>query len=163
MANYTTLMSTGLTFGTIAAPYALTNGYIDQPTLTILVTVVILSAVVPTLVATTFFEPPAAGDEAFEDFEGSGRDRRRPAAAAAARGSLGLGTAEFGQSGGPVTAWQTRRRRGRRSQVHHAADWRLIAPDFRMRRLRESRTSSSAPRPSSSASDTRSDRAIACS
>lgn len=69
-ANYTTLlMSTGLTFGTIAALYGLTNGYIDQPTYTILVTVVILSAVVPTLIATTFFEPQAADDRAFEDFE----------------------------------------------------------------------------------------------
>ena len=69
-ATYTTLlMSTGLTFGTIAALYGLTNGYIDQPTYTILVTVVILSAVVPTLIATTFFEPEAAGREAFEDFE----------------------------------------------------------------------------------------------
>jgi len=69
-ANYTTLlMSTGLTFGTIAALYGLTNGYIDQPTYTILVTVVILSAIVPTLIATTFFEPELAGDEAFEDFE----------------------------------------------------------------------------------------------
>ena len=69
-ANYTTLlMSTGLTFGTIAALYGLTNGYIDQPTYTILVTVVILSAIVPTLIATTFFEPEPAGDEAFEDFE----------------------------------------------------------------------------------------------
>lgn len=69
-ANYTTLlMSTGLTFGTIAALYGLTNGYIDQPTYTILVTVVILSAVVPTLIATTFFEPQSTGDEAFEDFE----------------------------------------------------------------------------------------------
>jgi hypothetical protein len=35
-ANYTTLlMSTGLTFGTIAALYGYTNGYIDQPTHTI--------------------------------------------------------------------------------------------------------------------------------
>jgi Kef-type K+ transport system membrane component KefB len=69
-ANYTTLlMSTGLTFGTIAALYGLTNGYIDQPTYTILVTVVILSAVVPTVIATTFFEPQAAGHDAFEDFE----------------------------------------------------------------------------------------------
>jgi Kef-type K+ transport system membrane component KefB len=69
-ANYTTLlMSTGLTFGTIAALYGLTNGYIDQPTYTILVTVVILSAIVPTLIATTFFEPEPASDEAFEDFE----------------------------------------------------------------------------------------------
>jgi Kef-type K+ transport system membrane component KefB len=69
-ANYTTLlMSTGVTFGTIAALYGLTNGYIDQATYTILVTVVILSAVVPTLVATTFFEPQPTGAEAFEDFE----------------------------------------------------------------------------------------------
>lgn len=57
-ANYTTLlMSTGLTFGTISALFGLTNGIIDQNAYTILVTVVILSAVVPTLVATTFFEP----------------------------------------------------------------------------------------------------------
>ena len=69
-ANYTTLlMSTGLTFGTIAALYGLTNGYIDQPTYTILVTVVIFSAVVPTLIATTFFQPQHASDEAFADFE----------------------------------------------------------------------------------------------
>jgi Kef-type K+ transport system membrane component KefB len=69
-ANYTTLlMSTGLTFGTIAALYGLTNGHIDQATYTILVTVVILSAIVPTLIATTFFEPEPASDEAFEDFE----------------------------------------------------------------------------------------------
>jgi len=69
-ATYTTLlMSTGLTFGTIAALYGLTNGYIDQPTYTILVTVVILSAVIPTLIATTFFEPEAAGDDALEDFQ----------------------------------------------------------------------------------------------
>jgi Kef-type K+ transport system membrane component KefB len=68
-ANYTTLlMSTGLTFGTIAALYGLTNGYIDQPTYSILVTVVILSALVPTVIATTFFEPELSGDEAFEEF-----------------------------------------------------------------------------------------------
>jgi Kef-type K+ transport system membrane component KefB len=69
-ANYTTLlMSTGLTFGTIAALFGLTNGYIDQPTYTVLVTVVILSAVVPTLVATTFFAPQAAAGPDLEDFE----------------------------------------------------------------------------------------------
>jgi hypothetical protein len=62
-------MSTGLTFGTIASLYGLTNGYIDQSTYTVLVTVVILSAVIPTLLATTFFEPQPAGAEAFEDFE----------------------------------------------------------------------------------------------
>ena len=69
-ANYTTLlMSTGLTFGTIAALYGLTHGYIDQATYTVLVTVVILSAVVPTLIATRFFEPESAEAEAFNDFE----------------------------------------------------------------------------------------------
>jgi Kef-type K+ transport system membrane component KefB len=69
-ANYTTLlMSTGLTFGTIAALFGLTHGFIDQSTYTILVTVVILSAVVPTVLATTFFEPQRPLAEALEDFE----------------------------------------------------------------------------------------------
>ncbi len=57
-ANYTTLlMATGLTFGTISALYGLTNKIIDQGQYTILVTVVIMSAVVPTLVAERFFSP----------------------------------------------------------------------------------------------------------
>ena len=47
-------MSTGLTFGTIAALYGLSYSYIDQATYTILVTVVILSAVVPTLLTTKY-------------------------------------------------------------------------------------------------------------
>lgn len=57
-ANYTTLlMSTGLTFGTISALYGLNNHIINQMQYTILVTVVILSAVIPTLIAQRFFEP----------------------------------------------------------------------------------------------------------
>jgi Kef-type K+ transport system membrane component KefB len=69
-SNYTTLlMATGLTFGTISALFGLTNGIIDQQTYTILVTVVILSAIVPTLIATTFFEPRVAGAAEFEDAE----------------------------------------------------------------------------------------------
>jgi Kef-type K+ transport system membrane component KefB len=69
-ANYATLlMSTGLTFGTISALFGLTNGLIDQPTYTILVTVVILSAVVPTLIATSFFQPQVVGDREAEDIE----------------------------------------------------------------------------------------------
>ena len=69
-ANYTTLlMATVLTFGTIAALYGLTNGYIDQEAYTILVTVVILSAVVPTLIATRFFEPQAIEAVAAEEVE----------------------------------------------------------------------------------------------
>jgi len=69
-ANYTTLlMSTGLTFGSIAALFGLTNHLIDQSMYTILVTTVILSAVVPTLIATTFFEPRLGTDGATEEFE----------------------------------------------------------------------------------------------
>ena len=55
---YTTLlMATGLTFGTISALFGLTHGYINQAQYTVLVTVVILSAVVPTVIAERFFRP----------------------------------------------------------------------------------------------------------
>ena len=55
---YTTLlMSTGLTFGSISALYGLTNKIIDQRQYTILLTAVIGSAVVPTLIAQTWFLP----------------------------------------------------------------------------------------------------------
>ncbi len=58
--NYTTLlMSTGLTFGSISALYGLTNGFINQIQYTILITVVIGSAVVPTFIAQTWFLPQA--------------------------------------------------------------------------------------------------------
>src|SRR5437762_4081580 len=57
-ASYTTLlMATGLTFGTISSLYGLQNGIIDQNQYTILVSVVILSAFVPTLIAQKFFQP----------------------------------------------------------------------------------------------------------
>jgi len=57
-ANYTTLlMATGLTFGTISALFGLQNKIIDQNQYTVLVTVVILSAFVPTLIAQKFFQP----------------------------------------------------------------------------------------------------------
>lgn len=57
-ATYTSLlMATGLTFGTISALFGLENHLIDQTQYTVLVTVVIGSAVVPTLVAQTFFAP----------------------------------------------------------------------------------------------------------
>lgn len=56
--NYTTmLMSTGLTFGTISALFGLTHNVITQTQYSVLVTVVIGSAVVPTLIAQTFFLP----------------------------------------------------------------------------------------------------------
>lgn len=58
---YTTLlMSTGLTFGSISALYGLTNNIIDQQQYTVLVTTVILSAVVPTLIAQRWFQPSLA-------------------------------------------------------------------------------------------------------
>jgi len=57
-ASYTTLlMATGLTFGTISSLYGLQNGIIDKNQYTVLVSVVILSAFVPTLVAQKFFQP----------------------------------------------------------------------------------------------------------
>ena len=57
---YTTLlMSTGLTFGTISALFGFEHGVITQQQYTVLVTVVILSAVVPTLIAQRWFEPTA--------------------------------------------------------------------------------------------------------
>jgi len=55
---YTTLlMSTGLTFGSIAALFGLSHNIIDQQQYSILVFVVIGSAVVPTLIANAFFMP----------------------------------------------------------------------------------------------------------
>jgi len=55
---YTTLlMATGLTFGSISALFGLTNHIIDPNQYTILVTAVIGSAVIPTLIAQTWFQP----------------------------------------------------------------------------------------------------------
>jgi Kef-type K+ transport system membrane component KefB len=66
---YTTLMmSTGLTFGTISALYGLTHGIIKREQYSILVVVVILTAIIPTLIAQTFFEPKGREREVlFED------------------------------------------------------------------------------------------------
>jgi Kef-type K+ transport system membrane component KefB len=76
-SNYTTLlMSTGLTFGTISALFGLTHGitdpagqlhsYIDQRQYSILVTVVISSAIVPTIIAQKFFKPEIEPSVALE-------------------------------------------------------------------------------------------------
>jgi Kef-type K+ transport system membrane component KefB len=57
-AWYTTLlMSTGLTFGTISSLYGLNAGIIDETQFSVLVTVVVLTAVLPTLVAQRWFTP----------------------------------------------------------------------------------------------------------
>jgi Kef-type K+ transport system membrane component KefB len=57
-ATFTTLlMSTGLTFGTISSLYGLNAGIIDDTQFSLLVTVVVLSAVVPTAIAERWFLP----------------------------------------------------------------------------------------------------------
>lgn len=63
-ANYLTLMmATGLTFGTISSLYGLTHHYITQAQYTTLVTVVILTAVVPTAIAQALFRPGEEPEE----------------------------------------------------------------------------------------------------
>jgi Kef-type K+ transport system membrane component KefB len=60
-ATFTTLlMSTGLTFGTISATYGYTAGIIDRAQFSVLVTVVVLTAVLPTAIAQRFFSPDVA-------------------------------------------------------------------------------------------------------
>ncbi|WP_328828871.1 cation:proton antiporter [Streptomyces sp. NBC_00252] len=63
-AAFTTLlMSTGLTFGTISATYGYTAGIVTKAQFSLLVTVVVLTAVLPTAVAQRYFSPdrPALG------------------------------------------------------------------------------------------------------
>jgi Kef-type K+ transport system membrane component KefB len=57
-ATFTTLlMSTGLTFGTISSLYGLNAHIIDRTQFSLLITVVVLSAIVPTAVAQRWFQP----------------------------------------------------------------------------------------------------------
>jgi len=57
-AMFTTLlMSTGLTFGTISALYGLTAGLLDRVQFSVLVAVVVASAIVPTVIAQRWFPP----------------------------------------------------------------------------------------------------------
>jgi Kef-type K+ transport system membrane component KefB len=80
---YTTLlMATGLTFGSIAALFGLTHHLIDEAQYTELVTVVILSAFVPTLIAQQLFQPTVADaeqEEALGEEDVSIIHRRNPA------------------------------------------------------------------------------------
>jgi Kef-type K+ transport system membrane component KefB len=79
-ASYTTLlMSTGLTFGTISATYGLNAGIIDQAQFSVLVSVVVLTAVVPTAIAQRFFTPAVPPTALERD------DRRRQPARRVAR------------------------------------------------------------------------------
>ena len=68
-------MSTGLTFGTITSLYGLQSGIIDRTQFSLLISVVVLSAIVPTAIAQRFFQPHTAATES------------KPAAAAAAMAS----------------------------------------------------------------------------
>jgi Kef-type K+ transport system membrane component KefB len=54
---YTLMMSTGLTFGTISALFGLNHGIITQAQYSLLVATVIGSAVIPTVIANSFFLP----------------------------------------------------------------------------------------------------------
>jgi Kef-type K+ transport system membrane component KefB len=56
---FTLLMSTGLTFGTISSLYGYQAGIIDKAQFSLLVTVVVASAVIPTLIAQRWFRPRA--------------------------------------------------------------------------------------------------------
>jgi Kef-type K+ transport system membrane component KefB len=53
------LMSTGLTFGTIASLYGLNAGIIDRFQFSVLLSVVVGTAIVPTVIAQTWFRPAA--------------------------------------------------------------------------------------------------------
>lgn len=73
-SNYTTLlMSTGLTFGTISAQFGLSNNIISQAQYSVLVTVVILTAIIPTLIAQRFFEPSDSEMNAWSEVNGNAR------------------------------------------------------------------------------------------
>lgn len=58
-AYITLLMSTGLTFGTISSQYGLNEGIIDQGQFSVLVMTVLLTAIIPTIVAQKWFTPEA--------------------------------------------------------------------------------------------------------
>jgi Kef-type K+ transport system membrane component KefB len=63
-ATFTTLlMSTGLTFGTISSLYGLNAGIINKTQFSLLVSVVVLSAVVPTAIAERWFLPDAEREQ----------------------------------------------------------------------------------------------------
>jgi Kef-type K+ transport system membrane component KefB len=62
-AAFTTLlMSTGLTFGTISSLYGLNAHIIDRTQFSVLIAVVVLSAIVPTAVAQRLFQPDARAE-----------------------------------------------------------------------------------------------------
>ncbi|OLB96074.1 MAG: cation/H(+) antiporter [Candidatus Rokubacteria bacterium 13_1_40CM_68_15] len=62
-AMFTTLlMSTGLTFGTISSLYGLNAGILDRAQFSVLVSVVVASAVIPTVIAQRWFAPATVSE-----------------------------------------------------------------------------------------------------
>jgi len=59
----TLLMSTGLTFGTLSTVYGFQAGFINKSQFSVLISVVILSAVVPTIIAQRLFSPVSEEDK----------------------------------------------------------------------------------------------------
>lgn len=77
-ATFTTLlMSTGLTFGTISSLYGLNAGIIDRTQFSLLVTVVVVSAIVPTAIAQRWFSPHVE-DETAADLDAPAAPRPSP-------------------------------------------------------------------------------------
>ncbi len=73
-AMFTTLlMSTGLTFGTISSLYGLNAGILDRAQFSVLVTVVVASAVIPTIIAQRWFSPKRARQPARAGAAAAGR------------------------------------------------------------------------------------------
>jgi Kef-type K+ transport system membrane component KefB len=67
-ALYTTLlMSTGLTFGTIASLYGLNSGILNQAQFSVLITTVIGTAIIPTFIAQRFFTPHVENEKEAEN------------------------------------------------------------------------------------------------
>ena len=118
-AAYTTLlMSTGLTFGTISALYGLSAGIIDRTQFSLLVGVVVLSAIVPTAIAQRFFQP-----HAHRTHDQSGVAPMPPAAAA-----------------GPPTKWRSHRCRSSESSWRSTVPTAQTAPTRRRWNSPRSRT-----------------------
>jgi Kef-type K+ transport system membrane component KefB len=66
----TLMMSTGLTFGTISSLYGLNAGIIDRTQFSLLVTVVVLSAIAPTAIAQRWFSPDVDAEAALDAVAG---------------------------------------------------------------------------------------------
>jgi len=62
-AYFTLLMSTGLTFGTISSFYGLQAGHITSSQFSVLVGVVIATAIIPTFIAQRWFSPALSEEE----------------------------------------------------------------------------------------------------